>query len=185
MRSCSTGCGPPALLLLLLAGATQGGGNNGPPAGPAKSWSHHFRDLPPSSSRPLAVVRDGALPKGLLEHLQLNARHFWEANSQQKAGHGKRPTVWLALNTICTKPSRFFIEEAVAALSTYVDVTEWGLPADTVIQAASGGCGRRWTTRASASTVRADPVAAATPLTVPLCCLQTIRTRPWRASTGR
>ena len=87
-----------------------------------------------SDSVKCSIVLNGLKHERLLEHLQLNARHFWEANSQQKAGHGKRPTVWLALNTICTKPSRFFIEEAVAALSTYVDVTEWGLPADTVIQ---------------------------------------------------
>ena len=90
-------------------------------------WSHPFKDIPPSSAVPLTAVIDDALPQPLLEKLHGEAGQFWEHHRARTFANSKKATVWLGKNYSDGHAPRFFIEEAVAALASLIDVTKFGL----------------------------------------------------------
>ena len=107
-----------------------GAARDSPPKGWVKEWSHPFKDLPPSDRFPLTAVVDGALPEPLLERLHGEAGRFWKSHRAATFANDKKATVWLAKADSDGRAPRCFIEEAVAALASLIDVTAFGLSPD-------------------------------------------------------
>jgi hypothetical protein len=104
-----------------------GAPRDSPPKGWVKEWSHPFKGIPPSSAFPLTTVIDDALPQPLLEKLHGEASRFWEHHRSRTFANSKKATIWLGKDHTDAHAPRFFIEEAVAALASLIDVTKFGL----------------------------------------------------------